>query len=370
LTPQAAWHDRYDRHAAGYARELDPTFAGSVERVVELAAARRGVQLLDLATGTGAIAHLAAARGASVVGVDASTGMLEVARTRSPGLDLSLANAYALPFADGAFDVVTCGLALSHFAERDRALAEVLRILRPGGMLVASAWAEGSSFPTTGVGDILDRYAGHAPTTVDEETWADRRRGHTVLREAGFANDHAGLVWVWRALGYGVANSRDQMEAWAQASERCVSHARVAGWPKGDSFGVAAALVWGPRPADEALRTLDDLADELGSAAYDLKRAYLMAALGRFEDAWALAAPAAERLQESADARALEWPFHIAALEGDYERAVQYGREVLNLVTERGLVAFRSYYGVELGRYLCRLGRVEEAAPYAASRAT
>ena len=186
MTPQAAWHDRYDRHAAGYARELAPTFAGSVERVVELAAARRGVQLLDLATGTGAIAHLAAARGASVVGVDASTGMLEVARTRSPGLDLSLANACALPFADGAFDVVTCGLALSHFAERDRALAEVLRILRPGGMLVASAWAEGSSFPTTGVGDILDRYAGHAPTTVDEETWADRRRGHTVLREAGF----------------------------------------------------------------------------------------------------------------------------------------------------------------------------------------
>jgi SAM-dependent methyltransferase len=91
-----------------------------------------------------------------------------------------------LPFADSAFDVVTCGLALSHFAERERALAEVLRILRPGGMLVASAWAEGSSFPTAGVGEILERYAGQPPTTVDEETWADRRRGHTVLREAGF----------------------------------------------------------------------------------------------------------------------------------------------------------------------------------------
>lgn len=186
MTTQAAWHDRYDRHAAGYACELDPTFAGSVKRVVELAAARRGVQLLDLATGTGAIARLAAARGASVVGVDVSIGMLEVARTRSPGLDLRLADACALPFADGAFDVVTCGLALSHFAERERALAEVLRILRPGGMLVASAWAEGSTFPTTGVGEILDRYAGRAPTTVDEETWADGARGCEVLRKAGF----------------------------------------------------------------------------------------------------------------------------------------------------------------------------------------
>lgn len=154
--------------------------------MVELAAARPGVRLLDVATGTGAIARLAAARGASVVGVDASTGMLEVARTGSPGLDLRPADACALPFADGAFDVVTCGLALSHFAERERALAEVRRVLRPAGMLVASAWAEGSSFPTTGVGEILDRYAGQAPTTVDEETWADGRCGGDVLREAGF----------------------------------------------------------------------------------------------------------------------------------------------------------------------------------------
>jgi hypothetical protein len=53
-------------------------------------------------------------------------------------------------------------------------------------LFVASAWAEGSSFPTTGVGEILDRYAGQAPTTVDEETWASRRRGRAVLREAGF----------------------------------------------------------------------------------------------------------------------------------------------------------------------------------------
>jgi SAM-dependent methyltransferase len=154
--------------------------------MVEFAAVRPGIRLLDLATGTGAIARLAAERGASVVGADASIGMLEVARTRSPGLDLRLADACALPFAAGAFDVVTCGLALSHFAERERALAEVLRVLRPGGMLVASAWAKDSSFPTAGVGEILDRYAGQAPTTVDEETWADVSRGSDVLCEAGF----------------------------------------------------------------------------------------------------------------------------------------------------------------------------------------
>lgn len=183
---QHAWHDRYDRHAAGYARQLEPTFAGAVERVVKLASPRPGVRLLDLATGTGAIARLAAAQGASVVGVDTSTGMLEVARTLSPGLDLRLADASRLPLAEGAFDVVTCGLALSHFAELKRALAEVLRILTPDGTLVASAWANGSSFPTRGVAEVLDQYAGQEPTTVDEETWADARRGSDVLCAAGF----------------------------------------------------------------------------------------------------------------------------------------------------------------------------------------
>jgi class 3 adenylate cyclase/tetratricopeptide (TPR) repeat protein len=239
-----------------------------------------------------------------------------------------------------------------------------------GAARVASAAAGQARSAGDALGEALARVAnGHYLI------FADPRSGRSDALEAlalealplaEEANDHAGLVWVWRALGYGVANSRDQMEAWAQASERCVAHARVAGWPKGDAFGVAAALVWGPRPADEALRTLDDLADELGDAAYDLKRAYLTAAVGRFEDAWALAGPAAERLREFGDARALEWPFHIAALEGNYERAVQYGQEVLDLVTARGLAAFQSHYGVELGRYLCRLGRVDEAAPFAA----
>ena len=186
MTTQHAWHDRYDRHAAGYARQLEPTFAEAVERVVKLASPGPGVRLLDLATGTGAIARLASAQGASVTGVDTSTGMLDVARSLSPELDLRLADASRLPFAAGAFDVVTCGLGLSHFAELERALAEMLRVLTSGGTLVASAWANGSSFPTTGVAEILERYAGEAPTTVDEETWADAPRGSDVLRAAGF----------------------------------------------------------------------------------------------------------------------------------------------------------------------------------------
>ena len=183
----SVWQQSYDRHASGYASELDPTLVRAVGRVLELARARPGIRLLDVATGTGTIARAAAARGASVVALDASAGMLEVARTLSPQIDLCLGDACAVPFGDGEFDVVTCGLSISHFADRDKALKEVLRVLRRGGKFVASAWADGSSTPAGAVAAILDRYAA-AGDDLDEETWSTGRRGADVLRNAGFTN--------------------------------------------------------------------------------------------------------------------------------------------------------------------------------------
>lgn len=177
----------YDLHAAGYAGRLDPTLSGAAERLVELAGAGRGVRLLDLGTGTGTIARAAAARGAAVVGVDASAGMLEIARGRSPQLELRVADASALPFRDGEFDAVTCGLAISHFENRETALAEALRVLRPGGGFVASAWAEGSSTPAGAVARVLDCHVAPAGG-LDEETWLHAERGCEVLRAAGFAS--------------------------------------------------------------------------------------------------------------------------------------------------------------------------------------
>ncbi len=180
-------HDSYDRHAAGYTNKLDVTLVGPVKRVVELAGARPGVRLLDLATGTGTIARAAAAKGASVVGIDVSTGMLEIARRLSPQLEFRLADAAALPFCDGLFDVVTCGLSVSHFDDRERALGEVVRVLRPGGTFVASAWADAGSSPSKTVFQLLDHYA--APgDSLDEETWTTAQRGSDALREAGFAS--------------------------------------------------------------------------------------------------------------------------------------------------------------------------------------
>jgi SAM-dependent methyltransferase len=179
----------YDQHAAEYARLLDPTLAGMVERLAELSGARRGVRLLDLATGTGTVARAAARRGASVVAVDLSEPMMAVARELSPELDLRVADAHALPFSDGAFDAVVCGLALSHFHDPRRALGEALRVLRSGGRLAASTWGTGGGTPSSGIiVELLRRHGAEDKGYIlDEETWFDADRGVKVLRSVGFA---------------------------------------------------------------------------------------------------------------------------------------------------------------------------------------
>jgi SAM-dependent methyltransferase len=178
----------YDLHAADYARLLDPFLAGAVERLVDLSGARPGMDILDIATGTGSAARAAASRGASVVAVDLSPAMVAIATERSPGIDFQGADAATLPFEAGSFDAATCGLSLSHFGDIEAALAEVLRVLDERGRFVASTWGEGTVIPATqAIREIRDRYGQSAVDDgLDEATWLRTRSGSEVLRKAGF----------------------------------------------------------------------------------------------------------------------------------------------------------------------------------------
>jgi ubiquinone/menaquinone biosynthesis C-methylase UbiE len=127
--------------AETYERYMVPAFFGPwASRLLEWAAPGPGERVLDVASGTGVVARQAApivGRSGHVVGVDFSPHMLAVAREAARGDGLAIewreGRAEALPFADGSFDLVLCQFALMFFADRSAAVAEMLRVLRPGG---------------------------------------------------------------------------------------------------------------------------------------------------------------------------------------------------------------------------------------------
>ena len=109
------------------------------ERAADLAQLGPGARALDVATGTGDLAMALARRvGADgeVVGCDFSEAMLERARDKDPGIRWELGNALALPYRDGEFDAATVGFGARNFSDLDRGLAEMARVVRPGGRVV------------------------------------------------------------------------------------------------------------------------------------------------------------------------------------------------------------------------------------------
>jgi len=106
-------------------------------------------RVLDVATGTGLVLRALAERGAlpesptpgAVVGLDASAGMLGVARTHLTGVTWAQGDAQRLPFDDGAFDLVTCVTGLHLMADPAAALAEWRRVLAHGGRVVVATFA-------------------------------------------------------------------------------------------------------------------------------------------------------------------------------------------------------------------------------------
>ena len=113
--------------ATGWIRGIEPW----VEALTAVAEARPH-RVLDAGCGDGVFARAVAAP--DVVGIDNAPAMVE--RARSRGVDARLGDIQELPFEDGAFDVVVSNWVLYHLPDLDRGLAEIARVLRPGGRFV------------------------------------------------------------------------------------------------------------------------------------------------------------------------------------------------------------------------------------------
>jgi SAM-dependent methyltransferase len=134
-----------DNSAQAYEQYLVPPimapFAGDL--VADIAP---GARVLDVACGTGVVARAAAARGAQAIGADLNEQMLEVARGSAPEIRWIEADATALPLADDAVDVVLCQQGLQFMPDPAAALAEMRRVLAPGGRLTVSVWRPSETY--------------------------------------------------------------------------------------------------------------------------------------------------------------------------------------------------------------------------------
>jgi malonyl-CoA O-methyltransferase len=128
----------YDRWSAVYDTYDNPMVGAATEIVAGIAPMAAGRHVLELGCGTGRnLMVLSGAGAASVTGCDLSAGMLAAARAKAPMLSLVSADvADALPFCDGAADLVLFCLVLEHVAALAPPLREARRMLRPGGRLV------------------------------------------------------------------------------------------------------------------------------------------------------------------------------------------------------------------------------------------
>lgn len=120
------------------------------ERAADRAELSAGDSVLDVCCGTGDLAFELAGRvapGGTVVGCDFSEPMLDLAREKASsrgvdGVRFEWADALSLPYDAGRFDAVTVGFAVRNFADHDRGLREMTRVLRPGGRLVVLEFTE------------------------------------------------------------------------------------------------------------------------------------------------------------------------------------------------------------------------------------
>ncbi len=111
-------------------------------KTTALISPRPGMEILDLAAGTGSSSVPLAEAGAKVIPADFSDGMLEAGRMRHPELPFTKADALNLPFENSRFDVVTISFGLRNTVDFDKALKEMLRVTKPGGRLVVCEFSQ------------------------------------------------------------------------------------------------------------------------------------------------------------------------------------------------------------------------------------
>ena len=156
----AGWEANVSEYDAAFARVTSQAIAPLLHAV----ALHKGMRLLDVASGPGYVAAVAAAQGARVTGVDFSAPMVARARSVNPAVDFQEGDAEALAFPDGSFDAVVMNFGMLHLARPERAMTEAARVLKPAGRYAFTVWAKPDE--AVGFGVILNAIQSHGKLGV------------------------------------------------------------------------------------------------------------------------------------------------------------------------------------------------------------
>jgi SAM-dependent methyltransferase len=166
----------FDESAPGYEQIMARALLPVAAEVVRRASLRPSERVLDVGTGTGITLAAASGDGRELTGLDGAPHMLELARRRLPAATFVQADFAAMPFADGAFDVILSSHALLFADDRVAVLREMRRVARGGGRLSLSVPGPENVTPTTIFGPIYERYgidtAARYPEVEELASWA------------------------------------------------------------------------------------------------------------------------------------------------------------------------------------------------------
>ena len=198
-------------------------------------------------------------------------------------------------------------------------------------------------------------YAGEPDAT--DEVIALCRAALPLEEERG---DPRSLVLLWEMLA-SAAEFHQQHDDAVEAMLQALRYQRLAGYSRSATW-LEWSLIIGPRPADDAMRMMDEVADWRPPGSQDGQRAALLAMLGRFDEAWPLAEARSSHLREVTGDTSREAYGDlalIAAIEGDRERACRYTAEEIERIAHFAIPTATAKS--RLARDLCYLGRFDEA---------
>ena len=150
-------------HIEGYDNTFGAVTRQTVKATLDAAQVRDGARLLDVCCGPGMLSAAAVKRGAKAVGLDFS-GVVALASKLVPGAEFQSGDATELPFADDSFDAVVCGYGIMHVPDPEKALQEMLRVLRPGGRVALTVWD--NEAPISGLGLVYKAVHDYANLNV------------------------------------------------------------------------------------------------------------------------------------------------------------------------------------------------------------